>query len=304
MRNILIIKHGALGDIILASAAFKTIRTAYPSASIGVLTTKPYAGLLAACPQIDEVLVDEKPRIWQLGALYALKRTLNRRRWDIVIDLQCSTRSSSYFKLMPRDKPIWCGTARGASHRYRHQKNLHAFDNLKAQLSLLDVSLSGMPDISWLHGDVSRFKLPERYCLLVPGAAPHRPQKRWPHYRQLADMALANGVTPVLIGGRAEEGLCNDITAQNNAIISLCGKTSIADIAGLAAKAVWAVGNDTGPMHTIAAAGCPSLVLFSSDSSPERSAPPAAKTLKHDILADLTPETVWQTASTLDSAAN
>ena len=301
MREILIIKHGALGDIILASAAFKVIRDAYPAACIHVLTTKAYEPLLTACPHIDAVLVDNKPRPWQLMAIRKLKKMLQSRPWDLVIDLQCSTRSSSYLQLMPNPAPKWCGVASGASHRYKHQSHLHAFDNLKAQLTLLNITIDGMPDIGWLKSEVGQFTLPNQYCLLVPGAAPHRPQKRWPYYLELANEALAAGVTPVLIGGPAEEAICNNITAKNNAIISLCGQTSIADIAGLAGNARWAVGNDTGPMHVIAASSCPSLVLFSDDSTPERSAPPAAKTLQQDRLTDLTPETVWKLAQTLDS---
>ena len=300
MRNILIIKHGALGDIILASAAFKAIRNAYPAATIHVLTTQAYEPLLMACPHIDAVLVDKKPRPWQLGGIRALKNTLKTCEWDLVIDLQCSTRSSSYARLMPASTK-WCGVARGASHRYQHQSGLHAFDNLKAQLALLDITIDSMPDISWLQSDISRFGLPSDYCLLVPGAAPHRPQKRWPYYMEFANEALGAGITPVLIGGPAEEAICQTITEQNNAIISVCGKTSIADIASLAGNARWAVGNDTGPMHVIAASGCPSLVLFSDDSSPERSAPPAAKTLQEDKLTDLAPETVWKAAQTLDT---
>jgi ADP-heptose:LPS heptosyltransferase len=300
MRNILIIKHGALGDIILASGAFTAIRKAYPSATIHVLTTERYKALLSACPAIDAVMVDQKPRPWQLGRLCALRQHLRHTPWDLVIDLQCSTRSSSYWWLLSRPKPAWCGAAWGASLRYRHQHDQHAFSNLKQQLQLIGIDTDITPNIDWLKANITRFDVPASYCLLVPGAAPHRPRKRWPHYAALAHYARVEGITPVLIGGEAEADICAKIAAEIPAVINLCGKTTIPDIAGLAAHAAWAVGNDTGPMHIIAAAGCPSLVLFSDDSAPERSAPPAAKTLQRATLDDLEPETVWQAVQSLD----
>ena len=77
----------------------------------------------------------------------------------------------------------------------------------------------------------------------------------------------------MLIGTKAEAEALDSIAARVPAAINLCGKTSIAQLATLARNATLAVGNDTGPMHIIAASNCPSTVLFSHASDPKRSAP-------------------------------
>ena len=58
-----------------------------------------------------------------------------------------------------------------------------------------------------------------------------------------------------------------------NNSINLVNKTTIQDICCLARNSEMAIGNDTGPMHAFAMSGCNSLVLFSDDSNPVRSAP-------------------------------
>src|SRR3546814_5446412 len=75
----------------------------------------------------------------------------------------------------------------------------------------------------------------------------------------------------------------------------LCGQTSLEALAELGRRATLAVGNDTGPIHLIAAAGCPALVLYSRESDPAKIAPrgPAVRTLRRGSLADLSVEEVW-----------
>ena len=85
------------------------------------------------------------------------------------------------------------------------------------------------------------------------------------------------------------------ITLQAAVARDLTGQTSFGDLADLGRAAVMAIGNDTGPMHLLAAAGCPSLVLFSRDSDPSAAcrAPhrrPRVRVLRRDDLATLSPE--------------
>jgi ADP-heptose:LPS heptosyltransferase len=122
----------------------------------------------------------------------------------------------------------------------------------------------------------------------VPGGAEHRPRKRWPvsHYAELAKRLAAKGVTPVIAGGPGESSLAAEIAAAAPGALNLAGKTTLADLVRLARRAAFAVGNDTGPMHLIAVAGTPALVLYSHESDPKRCAQRGAKV---DILrvADL-----------------
>lgn len=303
MDNILIIKHGALGDIILATAAFAAIRAHYPQAHITLLTTKPFAELMAASPYFNEVWVDAKPKFWQLAKLRGLLNQLSSTRFNAVFDLQNSLRTASYWWVIARRTIHYSGTALMASPRYRYNTRIHAYENIVQQLALSHIKLSSRPDLGWLQADISALGVHGNYALLVAGGAPHRPQKRWPHFAQLAAEIANTGTTPVLIGGTAEAEILNAIASNVPQTINLCNRTSIAQIATLARSAAFAVGNDTGPMHIIAASGCPSLVLFSSDSNPQRAAPVGAKTLQRHQLTELEIQTVREAAATLDSEA-
>ncbi len=132
-----------------------------------------------------------------------------------------------------------------------------------------------MPDLRWCTGDIARFGLPDRIALLVPGSSAHRPAKRWPaaRYGALAGALAGAGIAPVVLGTAAEAPLAAEIALAAPAAINLIGRTGFGDLASLARVAHVAVGNDTGPMHLIAAAGCPSVVLFSADSDPALCAP-------------------------------
>lgn len=300
-EHILIIKHGALGDIILATGHIRAIREHHPHAHITCLTGPGYVKLLSACPYIDEIWEDKKPKLYDPKGLWALIRLLRSRRFRWVYDLQTSTRSSQYWFFLRFPKPRWSGIGRYVSHPQlgEERHTMHTTVRLNDQLAIAGIVTDGKPDLHWLTADISGFSLPERYALLVPGGAPHRPEKRWPaeHYASMAQMLADQGIAPVLIGTEAEREVLDSIAAAVPACINLCSKTSIAELASLARGARWAVGNDTGPMHIIAAADCPSTVLFSFASNPGKSAPNGAAVtcLQESNLAGLSPLTVWQT---------
>ncbi len=290
-QRILIIKHGALGDIILATAGFKAIRETYPSANITCLTGKAYASLLSQCPWIDAVEVDSKPKFWRFSKMRALSKQLKRGAYTHVFDLQNSTRSHSYRFLFGKHKPVISRCASRAERLYKH-----AHTRLVEQLHAAGIAPVPLPDISWLAGETGSFDLVKPYALIAAGGAAHRPEKRWPaeHFATLCAQLVARGVTPVLIGTDAEADVIDSITRAEPAAIALTGKTNFGQIASLARGAVWAVGNDTGPMHIMAATGTPSTVLFSHASSPERSAPVGdhVQTMQYADLSQLLPDAV------------
>ncbi len=303
-EDILIIKHGALGDIILASGHMKAIRDHHPNARIICLTGKSYHSLLSFCPFVDEVWTDTKPKFFKIGQMLALRRLLRSRPFTRVYDLQTSTRSSSYWYLFGSPKPEWSGIGKFVSHPQlgNERLSMHTRPRLNDQLRIAGIETNGKPEISWLKEDVSALLSrigPARFALLVPGGSPHRPEKRWPAeaYSTLARCLVIAGITPVLIGGKAEEEVLASIAQFCPEAVNLCAATSIEQIASLARLAVWSVGNDTGPMHLIAAADCPSTVIFSHASTPERSAPQGASVtcLQRDPLATLSADEVWST---------
>ena len=285
--------------------AAAAIRAFHRGAEIALLTTRRYAEFARLAPYFDRVWVDERPGWGDPAAVFRLARRLRGGRFDRVYDLSTRTRSAFYFWLMrrPGRRPEWSGIVRGASHRQPdtpERRRMHTLDREADQLRWAGIpGPIPPPDLSWAVADVSRFALPRDYVLLVPGGAPHRPEKRWPltHFIELAKRIAAAGVTPVVIGGPDERDLGAAIAVPPAR--DLTGQTSFADIVALGRGARRAIGNDTGPMHLAVAAGAPATVLYSSASDPSLTAPRGKDViiLRRDDLADLPVDEVARTLS-------
>jgi ADP-heptose:LPS heptosyltransferase len=274
-ERILIIRLGALGDFVLSLGPMAAIRRFHPKARITLLTTAPFARLARASPYCDEVVIDERAPWWKPWRGMELSRRLRRGAFQRVYDLQTSGRTARYWRAMGR--PEWSGHVAGASHAHLDPERdlLHTVERQKAQLKLAGIENVPAADLSWVTADVRRFGVKEPYVLLVPGGSAHRPKKRWPaeKYTALARIFVRLGIAPVVVGGAAEEPILAEIARHVPEGINLYGKTSFEEIAALARGALGAVGNDTGPMHLVAAAGAPALVLFSAESDPDLCAP-------------------------------
>ncbi len=255
------------------------------------MLNQPRRKLAEALGCFDEIWIDDRPPFWRPDRWLALGRRLRGAHFDRVYDLQRSDRSGWYFRLAGR--PEWVGAVAGCSHRYIPPRGpaLHIAEREAAQLAAVGVGPTELPDLSFFDTDIGRFALTPPTALLVPGSAPHRPAKRWPaaRFAALARELAAQGTTPVLLGTKAEARELAEIARSCPAARDLCGETGLAEIAALARSARLAVGNDTGPMHLIAAVGCPSLVLYSAESDPARTAPrgPKVAILRAESLENL-----------------
>ena len=294
MTRILVIRHGALGDIVLSTGAMAAIRRHHHDAEITLLTTRPYAAFLESTGWFDRVWVDDKPKPWNIAAILRLRQKMLQAGFTRIYDLQTSGRTDRYHWLIgPAPRPEWSGTARGASHRHASpdRTTLHTVERQTAQLAIAGIDDVPPPTLDFVRTDGIPFGLRSGFGLLVPGGSAHRPEKRWPagHYAGLAADWVAKGLQPVVIGGPGEALLGREISACVPEALDLTGRTGFEEIVGLARGARQAVGNDTGPMHLIAASGCPSLTLFSQHSDPARTAPrgPAAHVLRKPELAEL-----------------
>lgn len=269
-RRILVIKLGALGDFFLAQTAFQAIRSHHRDGRVSLLTIPALAPLARRSGLFDEVLED--PRDRSPLAYLAVRRLLRGGRFDRVYDLQGQTRTERYFWLLtPGPWPEWSGPARGASHpdRYPGRKSTPAVQRHARQLSTFGIELPQYPDLSWLDGGADP-GLSEPYALLIPGSAPHRPEKRWPaeRYGALARLLAAQGLRSVIAGGKAEGPLAAAIRAVCPDAVDLTGRTDLFGLAALARRATVTVGNDTGPTHMAAALGTPTLALFVDQPTP------------------------------------
>lgn len=268
--KILVIRHGALGDIVSSMPAFAAIRAQHRAAAITLLTTAPFAPFLAASPWFDRLMIDEKPALWDIARLIRLRRCLTG--FDRVYDLQTSARSTRYFRLA--STPNWSGIARGARffHANPERDRMHTRERIEEQLAIAGIAHLPAPDLSWLRATPLPCALPSSFAALIPGAAPHRPEKRWPTAR-FGTLAAQLRMPTVIFGTTAERDLAAEIRRIAPAAIDLTGRTSIAELASCLAHATIAIGNDTGPMHLAAALDVPCVVLFSGASDPALTAP-------------------------------
>ncbi len=292
MKRVLVIRLSALGDFVVSFRAFAAIRAHHAETEITLLTTQRYVALAEASPWFDRVVVDDRPAFWDMSGLLRLRRALSG--FGMTYDLQTSGRSSWYFHLAGR--PAWSGIALGCSHPQRGpaRERMHTLERQEDQLRLAGISVFPTPDLAFLT-DRPVPPLPDRFVMLVPGASAHRGVKRWPaaKYGALGTLLVARGLVPVVLGGQDEVPLGAAIRAACSHAIDLTGKTAVLDIFAIAARAAFAVGNDTGPTHMAAAAGCPVIALFSAESDPQMNAPRGADgswstVLRERVLADMT----------------
>ncbi|MCR0982283.1 glycosyltransferase family 9 protein [Roseomonas populi] len=297
--RILVIKLGALGDFVQAFQPFAAIRAHHPGARITLLTTPAFADLARRSPWFDEVWPEGRPRYTDLRANLSLVRKLRSGRFERVYDLQTSPRSSRYRWFVGHGAE-WSGVAQGASHPHANPNRnaMHTVDRQREQLEMAGIPDFPPPDLRWLDADLSALALPPRFALLIPGASPSRPGKRWPHF---PDLASRLGVPAVVAGGPGECPLADAIRQAAPDALDLTGRTSLFELAAVARRAAVAVGNDTGPTHLAAAAGCPTLSLFGDESDPARCAPrgAAVSVLRQEPLPALPPDRVAEAARRL-----
>ena len=310
-ERILVIKHGALGDWVLATGCFAAIRRHHPCARITLLTTPGFADWGTRCPWFDDVWTDERaspltrPLDW-----VRLRRRLIDGDFARVYDLQTSGRTGLYFRMLPRRRrPEWSGEVVGCSHPHRNPQwaSMHTVAVRAEQLAVAGIAEVPAPTLDWLDADIDKLAPPNAFSLIVPGGSAHRPEKRWPAecFADLARNLADSGHPPVLIGENAEATILARIEREEPRSINLCGRTSLGQIAALARRATCAVGNDTGPVHVAATVGCPTVVLFGPASDPKRCAPcgEAVTVLRRVPLASLPADDVIDTVQRISGGA-
>jgi ADP-heptose:LPS heptosyltransferase len=267
------------------------IRAHHLADNVTLLTTPPYVDFARQSRLFDQVWADTRAAILEVGAWWSLLRRLRDEPIARVYDLQTSSRSSFYFRLLPRPKPEWSGIARGASHRHAtpERVRLHTVDRQAEQLRIAGITHVPHPDLAWVKAEISHLTLPRPFALLAPGGSAHRPAKRWPaaHYADLTRLLQAKGISAVAIGGREDAAATRAIAEAGG--LDLAGSTTLPEVVELARRAEVAIGNDTGPMHLAATSGCRSVVLFSKASDPALCAPrgPVVRILRKPNLAEL-----------------
>lgn len=300
-ERILVIRLGALGDLVLCMGAFAAIRAHHPKAEIALLTAPAFAGFGLQMPWFDHVLLDVRPKWYQPLAWWKLIQSVRHYAPTRVYDFQGKPRQSILYYALggARQKVEWSGAVKGCSHPrlWPPQQNSHYTDFLAAQLERAGLTMQRDPDLSWLEASVEALGLPEKIALLIPGCAPSRPYKRWPaeKYAELARHLASQGVTVAAIGTKSDADSIAAIRSLAPEVVDLAGKTSLKQVATLARRAVCVVGNDTGPTHLAAAVGGRVVALMSDQVDPYWSSPRGPRTMwvQGSPLSSLSVEKVW-----------
>ncbi|MGH7059962.1 MAG: glycosyltransferase family 9 protein, partial [Stellaceae bacterium] len=296
---ILVIRLSAFGDFVQALGPFAAIRRHHCGDRIVLLTTQPFAGFAAELGYFDEIIVDERPGPLALGGWLRLRRRLRQGKFDRVYDLQTSSRSARYAALLRPGMPEWSGIAWRCSHPHANlaRDNQHTLDEQAEQLLMAGIHPSATTPWLPAAGALPAALCGRRFAVLIPGSAPHRPEKRWPapYYGELAGRLHRDGLVTVVAGVAGEETIARAIRDVCPDCVDLVGRTDLAALAALARVAALTIGNDTGATHVAAAGGRPVVALFSHASEPGLCAPrgAAVTVLVEPDLADLTVDKVF-----------
>src|SRR5215469_10749758 len=278
-RKILIIKLSALGDFVQALGPAAAIRQHHAGDEITLLTTRAFAALAQQSGFFDKIIIDARPRLFDLGGWAALRRMLRRGGFHRVYDLQTSDRSSLYSWLfLPGYAPEWSGIAWRCSHPHANlgRDPQHTIDKQAEQLLMAGIYPTLLPSCPASSRPLPAGLEQRDFFILIPGSSPRHLAKRWPAtcYGELARRLFeATGILPVIIGRAGEEVLASEIREVCPVAVDLVGRTELTGLVDLADAAAFAIGNDTGATHIAAAGGHPVVVLFSNASDPSRCAP-------------------------------
>ena len=277
MSNILIIKHGSLGDIAQACGAIQDISENHSNDEIYLLTTKPYVDLFKKNKNINEVILDKRLSRYNIFYLYALMKTIKKYKFSKVYDLQNSKRTSFYKKILfPKsDLNTWSSSettlpSESSKDEFDKKPVLDRFDH-QLKTSGINTNHTMFPDFSWSCSDISKIKSEyklEKYIILFPFASTHLTSKRWPYYNDLINKITDkyNDEFKIVVAPGPNE--INDAKKINALCILDNGKAlDISQLSTLIKNSSFVVSNDTGPAHMTAHLNAKGITLFGSHKS-------------------------------------
>ena len=191
MSNILIIKHGSLGDLIQANGAIKDIKNFYKNRKILLLTSEPYSLFMSECPYLDGVIIDKRLPRWNIFYLNNLKKKLSRYNFSKVFDLQNSNRTKFYKKFIIKNIE-WSSTETTLEPNQKKSDfdKEPVLDRMEIQLkkSGIETEFTKNIDLSWAEENISRLikqYANNEYILLFPFCSAKLKHKKRPYYKAL-----------------------------------------------------------------------------------------------------------------------
>jgi lipopolysaccharide heptosyltransferase I len=287
--NVLIVRLGALGDVVHAVPAAAALRAAYPDARIDWLVDARHR------PFVDLVTVVDRPVVVGRSSIAGWTeavRQLRQVRYDVALDFQGLLKSAVLARASGAARvigfSIWHLREKTARPFYSEapgersesmeghviQKNLRLLrtvgvDDDRIVFPLADIESAALASVAAAIGDAP-------FALVNPGAA--WPNKRWPPERfgEVAGfLHEVRGLTSIVLWGPGEEGLARAVVDASAGSARVAPATSISDLLALSRRAALMVSGDTGPLHIAAAAGTPTVAIFG-PTDPGRNGPWAA----------------------------
>lgn len=298
-QPIVILKHGALGDLFLSMEAMQAVRAHHKESPLILVTESAYVPFAKKTGLFQEVWADE--RSWK--TFFSIPWKLSKLGYPRIYDFQNSKRTKYYYEFITNFRRWllfeWSGVLPRCTYPYsppdRRQKPVP--QRLKEQLLVAGVPCQRKADFDFLIEGLSR-ELPKGpLVLLMPGCSKSRLLKRWPldSFFDLAERLEKDGYVPIFLGGQDELDLSDEIFQTS--FVNLIGETSLGQVAALISRAkVW-VGNDTGLTHLASLMGCPVVVPWSNEAAKASIFAPQAENamiLSVDDLSDLGVDTVEQ----------
>ena len=277
MSNILIIKHGSLGDIAQASGVIQDIFENHKDDKIYILTTNPYFDLFKKNPFITDVILDKRLSRFNLIYLYSLMKNIKKYNFVKVYDLQNSSRTSFYKRILfPNSNlNVWSSSdttlpAGKSKEEFDTEPVLNRFDH-QLKSSGLITNHTMTPDFSWSCSDISKIKSEynlDQYIILFPFCSPHLTSKKWPYYNELIEKIKERYEEKYKIIVAPGPNEIKDAAKINALCILDNGKPlDISQLAAMIKNSSFIVSNDTGPAHMSAHLNAKGIVLFGSHKS-------------------------------------
>ncbi len=280
--RILLIKLGAVGDVILSVPAFRAIREKFPKAKICCLTARETSSILIHCPYIDELIIyDYKNKDKGFLGLIKLIRSLIHYRFDFSIDLQNNRKSHiiAFFSLISKrygfDVPkkfsfllnMKTPLPGKSMSPLEHQFNILGLLGIKLENPSLEL-WPDTQDEDYINELLENEWLPKQKLLIGIniGASNRWQSKRWPleYISTLCEELAKNDIRVCLTG--THDDLMNAKLIKTHAKeakpVILCGKTNINQLACLMKKLSAYITGDSAPLHIATACKIPIIALF------------------------------------------
>ena len=301
MSNILIIKHGSLGDIAQISGVLRDIKETHSSNKIFILTTLPYVQLLSQCPYVNGVLIDKRLPRWNFFYLLKLKKMLKKFNFSNVYDLQNSSRTSFYRKYL-LNIPNWSSTEttlkKGEKKRDFDKESVLQRFKIQLASSNAKTNYTLKPDFSWASVNVDKIVnkyFGKKFILLFPFCSPLLSHKKWPYFNDLIKIIKSKHLNFEIATAPGPAEIDEAKKIESIVITNNEKSLNIMELAGLISKSSYVIANDTGPAHMAAHLGKTGLVLFGYHTTPEKVSIETEKfkAFTAKDLKDLTAESVY-----------